>query len=471
MDEDRQKINKASGPGKPPSTPKGYSGIKASGGMISEEFLYDLRWPKAGKIYAEMANNDAVVGGCLYLIETMLRKAHWQVEPVKLPDAGTPEQSDIDNALFVEQCLFDMNDTWDFTLNDILSMLTYGFSFHEIVYKIRRGPTEKQKQYRSKFTDGKVGWQGFFARAQTSMDSWVFDDKGNVLEFSQNTDFGDAILPIEGNLLFKLGSERGNPEGKSLLRRAYRSWYFKRHLEEIEAIGIERNLAGLPIIQPPDNLPIFDDKDTAMVQWLNWANSLVNNLRTDKNHGAVLPFGWELKLLAPEGSVLDVDKVIHRHDDRIAVTMLADMLLMGGDRTGSFALAEVKQDLLLSSLQSILNCVCDQINNVAIPRLLAFNGIIPTIGYPKLKAKDLTLPSVKDVALLLRSMKLDYSRSPEFFNFLMNLINAPDIDVATLDEMAKAGLAVGGNAGGPGGPGRTQDTAENDFKQSAAAAD
>lgn len=459
-------INKAKGTGKTPTAPKGYSGIKASGGIVSEEFLQELRWPRAGKVYTEMANNDAVVGGCLYLIETMLRKAKWEVIPAKLPDADTPDSSDVENATFVQTCLDDMNDTWSFNLSDILSMLTYGFSFHEIVYKVRRGPQEKQLQYRSKYTDGKLGWQGFFIRAQTSMDSWTFDDRGNAIAFKQNTDFGDAEMTIEGNLLFKLGSEKGNPEGKSLLRRAYRSWYFKRHLEEIEAIGIERNLAGLPIIQPPDGLPIFDDKDSNMVDWLTWATNLVNNLRTDRNHGAVIPFGWELTLLAPEGSALDVDKVIHRHDDRIAVTMLADMLLMGGDRTGSFALAEVKQDLLLSSLQSILDSICGQINNVAIPLLLSLNGIQPANGYPKLTATDLTLPSVKDVALLLRSMKLDYSRSPEFFNFLMGLINAPNIDKEVLDEMAQAGQAQGGPGSGQAGQGRQQDTVDNDDKQS-----
>lgn len=457
-------INKAKGPGKAPVSAVGYSGIKASGGVVSEEFLQELRWPRAGRVYTEMANNDAVVGGCLYLIETMLRRARWVVEPVKLPEAEEPEQSDKENATFVEQCLNDMVDTWDYTLSDILSMLTYGFSFHEIVYKIRRGPQETKPQFRSKYTDGKIGWQGFFARAQTSLDAWEFDDRGNAITFNQNTDFGDASLPLEGNLLFKLGPERGNPEGKSLLRRAYRSWYFKKYLEEIEAIGIERNLAGIPILQPPDNTPIFDEKDPDMQAWLSWATQLVNNLRTDKNHGAVVPFGWTLTLLAPEGSVLDVDKVIHRHDDRIAVTMLADMLLMGGDRTGSFALAEVKQELLIASLMSILNAICDIINNSAIPNLLSLNGIVPVNGYPRLVAKDLTLPAVKDIALLLRSLKLDYSKSPEFFNFVMSLINAPNLDKATLDSMA-------GGIDGNGIEDRLQDTLDNDDKMGTAYAE
>lgn len=33
----------------------------------------------------------------------------------------------------------DMQDTWSDTISEILSFLTYGWSYHEIVYKVRAG--------------------------------------------------------------------------------------------------------------------------------------------------------------------------------------------------------------------------------------------------------------------------------------------------------------------------------------------
>jgi hypothetical protein len=41
-----------------------------------------------------------------------------------------------------------------------------------------------------------------------------------------------TVIPIEKSLLFRTSIAKGNPEGVSLLRTAYRSWYFKKRLEE-----------------------------------------------------------------------------------------------------------------------------------------------------------------------------------------------------------------------------------------------
>ena len=33
-----------------------------------------------------------------------------------------------------------------------------------------------------------------------------------------------------------------------MLRNSYRSWYYKKRLEEFESVGVERDLAGLPMV-------------------------------------------------------------------------------------------------------------------------------------------------------------------------------------------------------------------------------
>ena len=104
---------------------------------MCKEFLRELQWPDAGKVYQEMSSNDAVIGGCLYLIETLIRKAHWHVKPAS--DDGDKEAPE-----FLESCMYDMQEqSWDEFISDALSMLTYGFSFHEVVYKVRRGPLRR----------------------------------------------------------------------------------------------------------------------------------------------------------------------------------------------------------------------------------------------------------------------------------------------------------------------------------------
>ena len=82
-----------------------------------------------------MSENDDVVGAILFAIEMLVRQTDWNVEP------GGDSQADIDAAEFVESCMNDMQNTWIDTISEILSFLTFGWSYHEIVYKRRMGRT------------------------------------------------------------------------------------------------------------------------------------------------------------------------------------------------------------------------------------------------------------------------------------------------------------------------------------------
>jgi hypothetical protein len=64
-----------------------------------------------------------------------------------------------------------------------------------------------------------------------------------------------------------MNNSKNNPEGRSLLRNAYRPWYYKHRIEEIEAVGVERDLAGLPIAYlPPEYLSSSATADQIQVR-------------------------------------------------------------------------------------------------------------------------------------------------------------------------------------------------------------
>ena len=111
----------------------GRIGQKRYGGTFYEEFLRELRGKKGIETYREMAENDDTIGAILFAVEMLIRQASWNVEP------GGDTPKDKEAAEFVEQCMHDMQDTWTDTISEILSFLTYGWSFHEIVYKRRMG--------------------------------------------------------------------------------------------------------------------------------------------------------------------------------------------------------------------------------------------------------------------------------------------------------------------------------------------
>lgn len=65
----------------------GVSGLRRYGNDIYEEFLPELRWPYAGKVYQEMSDNDPVIGSILYLAEMLIRGTTWTVKPASKSDA------------------------------------------------------------------------------------------------------------------------------------------------------------------------------------------------------------------------------------------------------------------------------------------------------------------------------------------------------------------------------------------------
>lgn len=410
----------------------GVSGLRRYGNHVYEEFLPQLRWPKAGDVYQEMADNDPVVGAILYVAEMLIRNAEWTTQ------AAGDSEADLQAAQFLKECMDDMDSSWADTISEILSMFTYGFSMHEVVYKIRRGPHESNSKYKSSYTDGKVGWRRIPTRAQSTLHEWIFDDEGDIKAFVQLSypNYKPISIPLTKGLLFRTRVSRDNPEGKSLLRNAYRPWYFKKRIEEIEGIGIERDLAGLPVLQAPEGMDLWDETDDRMRLLRANAERLVQSIRRDAEEGVLLPHGWDLSLLST-GSArqFDTNAIINRYDNRIAITMLSDLILIGGEKTGSFALAESKQSLLATALEAQIQNIADVFNKYAVPKLYHYNNVTGITDYPKIVPGEVETPSLKEISLLLRAMGVDISKDMTLMNYLRKISSLPQLDKQTFDEV------------------------------------
>lgn len=400
----------------------GSTGLRRHGPYIYEEFLPELRWPRAGRIYQEMADNDPVIGAILYLAEMLVRGTTWDVSPA----GDTPE--DIEAATFLKSCMDDMEMSWANVISEILSMFTYGFSFHEMIYKVRRGPDERSPKYRSQYSDGRIGWRAMPIRSQTSMDEWIFNEDNELAAFVQvaEPDYKRVIIPMSKGLLFRTRVSRDNPEGKSLLRNAYRPWFFKKHFEEIEGIGIERDLAGFPVLTAPENLDLWNDDDPQMVALRTRAEDLVSSVRRDSEEGILLPHGWELELLTSGSSrQIDIGSTIDRYDNRIAITMLSDIILLG-NKSGSFALADTKQSMLAASLQAQVTNIADVFNSRAVPQLFRFNSFNIT-KLPRIAPGQIQTPSLKEVALIMRAMGLNIAGDHKLQSHFRHLLGMPEL--------------------------------------------
>lgn len=371
----------------------GVIGLKETGGRINEEFLTDLQGAKGIKVYNEMSENDEIIGSVLFAIEMIIRKVDWKVQE------ASQEQEDIDAKEFLESCMNDMSHSWSDFITEILSFLSYGWSWHEIVYKRRVGPQETDPKRRSKFSDGKIGWRKIPVRSQETWFQWHFSEDGDVTAMEQwDTYKGhQAVIPIEKSLLFNTRKRRGNPEGRSILRTAYRSWYFKKNIQNIEGVGIERDLAGLPMIWCPPQLLAKDAsaEDKAVLVQLQ---KIVKSIKRDEQEGLVMPMAYDesgnklydLQLLNSGGSrQFDTSEIISRYDKGIAMSVLADFILLGHESVGSFALASSKTAMFATAIGAWLQSIADVINKHAVSRLFALNNFNPAMELPKIVHGDL----------------------------------------------------------------------------------
>ena len=368
-------------------------------GWIYEEFLPELQGRKGIEAYKEMAENDDIIGAILFATEMLMRQCKWSIQ-----EAGT-EQADLDAAEFVRTCMDDMEETWSDFISEVLSFLTYGWSYHEIVYKRRMGRS-KNPETNSKYTDGLIGWRKLPIRSQDTLWEWKYDEKDNLIGLVQCAPplYEQVFIPIEKALHFKTKSRKGNPEGRSVLRNCYRNWYFKRRIQEIEGIGIERDLAGLPVLEAPEGVDIWSDE---CAEELAKAERIVRSVRRDEREGIVLGNGWKFTLTSTGGRrQFDTNQIIERYDTRMAMTVLADFVLLGHQAVGSFALSSDKTELFGVALGAFLDLICEVFNNQAIPRLIDINGehFAGITDYPMLTHGDIETQDLSQLGEFVSKM-------------------------------------------------------------------
>lgn len=370
----------------------GQTGLRRFNGYIFEEYLRELAGVRGRAVIKEMSEGDATVGACLFVIDMLVRQVDWYWDPAD-------DSSDADDAAeFIEQCWGDMSSTPQETMSEILSFLPYGWSLFEVCYKQRSGMSDDPTK-NSTYSDGKIGWRKWAIRSQDSLLRWEFDDEGGIQGMWQLAppNYILTFIPIDKALLFRTKARKGNPEGFSILRNAYSAWYYKTNIQRIEAIGIERDLAGLPVAWVPGAW-LSEDATADDKASLENIKQLVTNLRRDELQGVVFPLQYDsegknkvidLSLLPTprQGSGLPTDPVIQRYDHRISMSVMADFLLMGSDKVGSYALSSNKTDLFTTALDSWLNIITSVIEKYAVKPLIMMNGIDPKLC-PKLRHGD-----------------------------------------------------------------------------------
>jgi len=384
-------------------TELGVHGTTIFSGVIYEDYNRLFRdFKNALKIYDEMRRSDGTVQALLLTLELPILSSKFIVKP------GEGQLAE-EIAKFVEWNLFEgMTITFKEFLRQALSFLWAGFSVFEKVFE----------------RDGdRIKWKKFAVRLQSTIERFEFDEAGGPRGIWQSGTRPDGtmfrvFIPIEKLLIFTCRKEGSALTGLSLLRSAYKHWYFKDRLYRLWAIALERDAVGIPVMSLPPR-STADDKSKA--------KEIVTSLRLDEKAGVTIPNTWSLDLLSTRGRArFGFRECIEHHDLMIVKSVLAQFLNLAAGRYGSYALSADQSALLLQALNYIADYFCETINRYAIQQLVDLNW--PEVQfYPKLVHHPISPRNIREIAyawqLLARVGLL--TPSPETEAFIRDFLGLP----------------------------------------------
>ena len=412
----------------------GVAGDNTHNGQIrADEFLPELRGKKAIRKYREMRDNDATIGAVMYSVEQILRDVELTVKPVDDTPAAKVE------ADFVTSILDDMDHTLDDHVAEALSYLSYGFGWFEVIYKRRVGPTERSDKKHSKYTDGRLGVKKIAARAPWTINKFDVNQKtGDVLGIEQSVGImnGRNYIPVNKSIYYRTTSLNGDPSGRSILRNAYTSYEYLNNLQAIEAIAVERELAGIPVARIPAEY-LSNDASAAQAGFVHDLQQILRDVKFNEQGYIVLPSDTypdkdgapsstrlvDIELMASNGKRnIDINPIVSRYQHDIARSVLSEFLLLGTSG-GSYALSKSKTDLFLRALESYIQAIVDVLNKQLVERLWQLNGLNYDL-MPKIDAGDVAPHDLREISSFLRNLNgagIDVSSHPEVIGDLMDI--------------------------------------------------
>jgi len=354
-----------------PEPPKTFNGLQTIKGQFSlttdDDIDTLLTGARANQIYLKMANTDPICGAVLFALIEIFQNIEWKVYD--------------DNEGILQASMDAIN--WKDQLTDILSSLIFGHSVMETTIE--------------KDADGRVLWSGMYFRPQTTLTDWIHDAKGKLQYIEQTVDGTPVEIKAQKCLVFHACKSQANPLGKSLFRNAHRDWHYKSNIEQIEAIGVERDLTGLPILTAPEGETLMDAKGNLNALGV-WAWKVVRSVKRNTQEGLVLPDGWTFDLVGSPGKrQFDLNDVINRYSNNIALSMLSQFLVLGvTNSSGSFALAKEQASLFHLAVEGIANSVANVVNTqfIGSPALQLYNNLdkrpfIKPVGIERVELNDM----------------------------------------------------------------------------------
>lgn len=379
----------------------GSRGTAVHGGyIVSNETNADLQGSRRYKTFGEILVNCAILGAGVRYFLNLTSKAGWKVTP-----ADDSEEAK-EYAEFVEDVMNDMETPWARIVRRAAMYRFYGFSVQEWTAKKRE--------------DGRIGFLDIEPRPQKTIEKWELDESGEVAGCTQTVPQTglDVFLPRWKIVYLVDDSLSDSPEGLGLFRHIAPHAKRLKTYEDLESIGFETDLRGIPVLRAPIAIlrqAVKDGKmtQTQMDEALNTLKNFITNHFRSAKTGLLLDSltytssdeartpsnttQYSIELLRGSGSTImkEVESAIDRVNEEIARLLGVEHLLLGTQSKGSFALSRDKTNNFFLIVDSTLVELSETFEKDFLDVLWELNGFSketkPTLSPEPVKFTDVSV--------------------------------------------------------------------------------
>jgi len=404
----------------------GTAGLQNLGGRIQEEYDRLLtNWSDAIDFYLEM-RDDITLSTLMSAMTLPLLAAEFDVE------AASDSLVDVAARDWLWDAMNNMHQqSWRSHVQDMLEAPSFGWSLAEIVLQKRK--------------DGRLWIRNLDPRGQETLNRWWFDEFDHTVAFEQrDPDTGRiAKIPMEKAVHMTFGGRKGNPQGRGMFRVLFRTWRFIKNLENLEGIGLERNVGGMPIATlPPEPLSEGD---------LTKLQDALTNLRMDEALSLIVPDGLSIDPYTGSINMAPMGVVIDRKKKEILMLGFAQFIMLGMSQVGTQALVKGSQDFFTLGLEAIQQQMLESWNGQLVPFLFRFNEFsFPGMtDFPKItwempgKADIGAILSAYNIAITSQAMNAT-RQDEEHFRGIMDLPDMPEVEPGTelVNPVALTGIQI-----------------------------
>lgn len=350
----------------------------------------------------QMWLTDETAGAMNWCLSTTMAQIPWDFAPQVDGVDNDKDEEAATMAAWANTLLSDMDESFDDHVEDALAMIWAGVAPCEVVLKQRVGGDE------SRHNDGFYGISGIPLRDPRTIVEWTYDAERQKItgmrqlgySLSTSAGGGNGVIPLWKICHYRTTSEMNNPWGRSLLLSARRAWLLKVKIQDSEAIGIERDLCGLPRFKVPQevidqsNEADADGRPTkealAAQTFLSAAQKAVSDMRFNKSGGIIQAsntytedeyqhadttpkYDFDIITTAGQRSI-DCRTAVRDYDRSIAMVVMMQFLQLGGRSGGSYGLSEDQSSMGVRSFMALAQKIATEFTRKALTLVWEVNG-------------------------------------------------------------------------------------------------